>query len=76
LMKVISVREKTYERLRKVKNLIKARSFGEAIDKLIDVFYEERKRYFLKLVEESRLPEEEVEKVEKAVKEIGGREWW
>jgi len=75
-MKVISVRNETYERLKKVKNLLKAKSFGETIDKLIDVFYEERKRYFLKLIEETRLPEEEVKKVEEAVKKIENREWW
>lgn len=75
-MKVISVRDETYARLKKVKDILRARSFGDAIEKLIDMFYEGRRRYLLELVEEARLPEEEVEKVERAVKEIEKREWW
>ena len=75
-MRVISVRNETYERLKKVKNLLKAKSFGKTIDKLVDVFYEECKRCFLKLIEETRLPEKEVKKVEEAVKKIENREWW
>lgn len=75
-MKVISIRNETYVKLEKVKKILKARSFGDAIEKLIDIFYENRKRYFLNLIEETKLPEEEVEKVEKVIKEIKEREWW
>jgi len=75
-MKVISIRDKTYVKLKKVKNILKAESFGEAIEKLIEAFYEKRRRYFLELIEKTRLPEEEVEKVEKAIKKIEEREWW
>ncbi len=75
-MKVISIRDETYVKLKKVKNILKAESFGEAIEKLIEAFYEKRRHYFLELIERTRLPEEEVEKVEKAIKEIEEREWW
>ncbi|MCD6457715.1 MAG: hypothetical protein J7K82_02585 [Thermoproteales archaeon] len=75
-MKVISIRDKTYVKLKKVKNILRAESFGEAIEKLIEAFYEKRRRYFLELIEKTKLPEEEVEKVEKAIKKIEEREWW
>ena len=75
-MKVISIRDKTYVKLKKVKNILRAESFGEAIEKLIEAFYEKRRRYFLELIEKTRLSEEEVEKVEKAIKKIEEREWW
>ena len=75
-MKLISVRESTYNRLKKVKSMLKADSFGEAIDILIDIYYSERNKKILRIIEESRIPEEEVEKVEKAIKEIEERGWW
>jgi len=75
-MKVISVRDETYVKLEKVKKFLKAKSFGDAIEKLIDIFYENRKRYFLELIEKTKLPEKEVEKVEKVIKKIEEREWW
>ena len=55
-MKVISIRDKTYVKLKKVKNILRAESFGEAIEKLIEAFYEKRRRYFLELIEKTRLP--------------------
>ena len=75
-MKVISIRDETYTRLKRVKNILKAKSFGDAIEKLIEIFYEKRRHYFLELIEKTKLPKEEVEKVEKAIKEIEKREWW
>jgi len=75
-MKVISIRDETYVKLKRVKNTLRAKSLGDTIEKLIEIFYEKRRRYFLELIEKTKLPKEEVEKVEKAIKEIEEREWW
>ena len=69
-MRIISIRNETYERLRKVKNLLKAKSFRETINKLIDIFHEEHKHYSLKPIEETRLPGGEVKKIEETVKKL------
>lgn len=75
-MKVISVREETYEKLKSIKQMMSARSFGETIDRLIEVYKKTRKDLILGLIKNTRLPEEEVKKVERTISEISKREWW
>jgi len=75
-LKVISVRDETYEKLKIVKEMMNARSLGETIDRLIEVYRKTRKGLILELIKRTKLPEEEVEKVERAVSEVSGREWW
>jgi len=75
-MRVISIRDETYFKLRRVKDILRSKSFGDTIEKLIEFFYRERRNYFLKMIGETMLPEEEVEKVERAIKEIEERDWW
>jgi len=75
-MKVIFIRDETYAKLKRVKNTLRAKSLGDTIEKLIEIFYEKRRHYFLELIEKTKLPKEEVEKAEKAIKEIEEREWW
>ncbi len=74
-MKVISVRDETYERLMKVKMLLRIKSFGEIIDKPVEIYLDHRRRYLKELVRKSRL-DEEVKKVEESIKEIEERKWW
>ena len=73
-MKVIFIRDETYAKLKRVKNTLRAKSLGDTIEKLIEIFYEKRRHYFLELIEKTRLSK--VEKAEKAIKEIEEREWW
>ncbi len=75
-MKVISVRDETYERLMKVKMLLRTKSFGETIDKLVEIYLDHRRRYLKELVRKSKLDEEEVKKIEESIKEIEERKWW
>lgn len=75
-LKVISVRDETYEKLKIVKEMMNARSLGETIDRLIEVYRKTRKGLILELIKRTKLPEEEVEKVERTVSEVSGREWW
>jgi len=75
-LKVISVREETYEKLKSIKQMMSARSFGETIDRLIEVYKKTRKDLILGLIKNTRLPEEEVKKVERTISEISKREWW
>ncbi|MCD6349159.1 MAG: hypothetical protein J7L91_05965 [Candidatus Korarchaeota archaeon] len=75
-LKVISVRDETYERLMKVKMLLRTKSFGETIDKLVEIYLDHRRRYLKELVRKSKLDEEEVKKIEESIKEIEERKWW
>ena len=74
--KMISVRERTYTRLRRVKELLGAKSLGDAIDRLIDIYLETRRVRLRELVRSAKLREEEVDEIEEVVKRIEERDWW
>jgi len=74
--KLISVRGETYERLKSLKERMRASSLGETIDRLIDEYLRRKRERLRELARGSRLTEEEADEVERVVEEVELREWW
>ncbi len=75
MARTIAISERVYAKLRELKELLGV-GYSELIEMLIETYEKYRRESLEKMLNESRMRNEDVEKVRKIVAELRGRSWW
>ncbi len=75
MARTIAISERVYAKLRELKELLGV-GYSELIEMLIETYEKYRRESLEKMLNESRMRNEDVEKVRKTVAELRGRSWW